>query len=176
MVVVVSRIPFGPTNIAKLVAALAGHMVTPLDPLYHELAGLTLPIVQASLEKQNLLLVALSVVEFQQALCAVLHFASIADHEAIDCSQVALARLFRAQFYLRVVHHLHLFQVLVVPSLYVSGELFEEFCVDVQMAVAAFLRAEDFLEVFNLINDVVVQAGLAEVEYVLAVAHRQRLF
>ena len=172
MVAVMSRIPFGPTNIAKLIAALASHMVAPLNPLYHELAGLALPIMQASFEKQNLLFVALSFVECQQTPCAILRLASIADHEALDCSQGALAGLFRTEFYLWIVHHLHLFQVLVVPSLYVSRELFKEFCVDVQMAVAAFLRTEDFLKILNFIDSVVVQARLAEVECVLAVAHR----
>ena len=64
----------------------------------------------------------------------------------------------------------------MVQSLYVSRELFEKLCVDIQIAVAAFLRAEDFLEVFNLINGVVVQAGFAEVIFIFTVAHRQRLF
>ena len=44
------------------------------------------------------------------------------------------------------------------------------------MADAAFLWTENFLEVFNLINGVMVQTRLAEVESVLAAAHWQGLF
>lgn len=60
MIVVVDTCPLIPTDIAELIAALAGHVVATLILFNNELAFFALAIVQITLEELNLMWIALS--------------------------------------------------------------------------------------------------------------------
>lgn len=60
---------------------------------------------------------------------------------------------------------------LPVALLNVRWKLFEEVSGDVDECVTIFSRASYLFKGFDLVDNVVVEAGLAEIEAVLAVAH-----
>lgn len=67
VVIVVRRRPDCSTHVAKLISTFARHVVAALILFNHELALRTLPIMQITLEKLHLVLIAFSLVLGQKA-------------------------------------------------------------------------------------------------------------
>lgn len=169
---IVSWVPISPADIAKLVLTSTGHMVASLILLYNEFALSTLAIVQIALEELHLMLVAVPFMSCQQAFPAEFRFAIIANHHVfMSASDESLAIFFGTQFHVGIVCGDVKLMQLAVTLLDVCWELLEEIGGDVDEGVAIFPRASHLFEGFDLVDDVVVEAGLAEIGAVLAVAH-----
>lgn len=147
-------------------------MIAPLILFYYELALRALAVVQVALEKFDLMFVAVSSVPSQEAFSAELRFALVANHYVFKgASDKSLTIFLRTQLHVGIVcGDVELMQ-LAVTFLYVCGELFEEICGDVNEGVAFLPRASDLFKGFDLVDHVMVEAGLAEIEAVLTVAH-----
>ena len=174
VVTVVDGFPVGAADVAELVAAAAGHVVTALVLLNHKFAPLALAVVQVVLEELKLLVVAQSCVASQQTLGAELLTSAVTAHGVFliwDGADDALAVLPGTEFGVGVVGHRKELVHLAVVLLDVGRQLFEKVSACVQQFVALVAGAGHFFEVFDLIDDVVVEAGFAEGKLVLAVAH-----
>ena len=99
------RSPLCPTNIAKLVAASAGHVVTSLVFLNDEFAVFALPIVQVALEKHDLVRITLSYMDCEQTFGTAGVLAGVADHYVLSCClEKAFAALSGTHLDVRVFH------------------------------------------------------------------------
>lgn len=147
-------------------------MIASLILLYNEFALNALAIVQIALEEFHLMLVAVSFMLFQQTFPAELRFTLIANHHILlSASNESLTIFFGAQFHIRIVCGDVKLMKLSVALLYVSWKLFEEVCCDVDECVAIFPRASDFFKGFDLVDNIMVKAGLAEIVAMLTAAH-----
>ena len=146
-------------------------MVATLVLLDDEAAFLALPVVQVVLKKLHFLLIALPLVGSQEALPAEFLPARVAHHHAVHCClHYSFTVLAGAQFGVGVLgHHLELVDFLVV-FLNVSGQVAEEGRAHLHDRRTALGGAVNLFKIFDLVDGVVVQAGLAEGVLVLAVA------
>lgn len=152
-------------------------MVASLILLYNEFALYALAIVQIAFKEFHLMLVAVSSMPFQQTFSAELRFALIADHHILlSASNESLTIFFGAQLHVGIVCGDVKLMKLPVALLYVCWKLLEEVRGDVDECVTIFPRASDFFKGFDLVDNVVVEAGFAEIVAVLAVAHIGLLF
>jgi hypothetical protein len=91
-----SRCPIISADVAELLTTATGHMVAPLILLNNELTFFALPIVQITLEKLDLLNIALTLMHCQKAFPTANVFAGAADHDVLSgCFENALAVFFR---------------------------------------------------------------------------------
>lgn len=162
------------TDIAKLISAFTGHVVAALVLFDHELALNTLAIMQITLEKLHLVLVAFSLMLGQKALSAKLRLTFVADHHVFKCCpDHSLTIFLGTELYVRVFCCLVKIMKPCVAFLDICRQLLEEIGVGVDNSWAFFTRTAYFLEYFYLIDDVVVEAGFTEIEFVVTIAHPQ---
>ena len=168
-----SRGPYRTADIAELITTSTGHVIAALILLNHEFALFALAVVKVVLKELHLLLVAQSFVFCQQTLGAELRLTRITDHDSIsNDGNDSFAVLLGTQLFVGIVGRLVELMYLSVVLLDVDGELLKEEGAGIDEGVAAVPRTGDFLKHFDLVDDVVVQAGLAEVALVLALAQK----
>jgi len=173
VITVVSRNPVCTADVTKLITASTGHVIAALILLNNKPAVLALAVVKVVLKKLHLMLVAQSFVLCQQTLGAELRLTRITDHDSIsNDGNDSFAVLLGTQLFVGIVGRLVELMYLSVVLLDVDGELLKEEGAGIDEGVAAVPRTGDFLKHFDLVDDVVVQAGLAEVALVLALAQK----
>jgi len=80
MIVVVNTSPLISTDITKLIAAFAGHVIAPLILFNNKLAFFALTIVQVILKILNFMRITLACVGGEEASCTERTFTNIANH------------------------------------------------------------------------------------------------
>ena len=145
-------------------------MVAPRGFLNHVLAPCTLTVVQSVLEEVELVGVAVALVFLEGALRAVDPLAGVApgvgDHHLVVPGlghlQVAVTLLVGTQFAVRVLQRLRVLLELLVLLPGIEGQFRVEPGVLVEDFTALFVRALYALEDADFVNDVLVEAGGAE--------------
>jgi hypothetical protein len=153
--------PLFTANVTEFVFAPAGHVIASLRPFNDEFAVFALPKVQIVLKKIDFFLVAVSLVFLKVTLRTELSLALVA-HSCLVLGDFddSFAIFLGTQFQGRVVRrHVKLvrFQVLLPDFL---RQVSVEFGFLVHDKVAPFLRAQDFLEHFDFVRDVISDAVL----------------
>jgi hypothetical protein len=157
VVAIVRRGPLRPTDVAELVSAPARNMVAALVLLHHHLASLALPVVQVVLEEAHLLPVTVSHVHAQKTLAAELLAAAVASHRGLARgADDPLAVLLRAEFDAGVFGDQVELVNFLVALLNVRGQIFEKISGHIEYGGAALAGAVDLLEVFDLVDDIVM--------------------
>ena len=112
----------------------------------------------------------------KQTLRTVLRLTDVTDHESIGRGVYdTLARLLRAELFVGVFDCLVELVHSAVLLLDVQGQLLEEIPLSVHSDLALLLGTVHLLEIVDLVDNVVVQAGLTKVS-VLTLAQRTNLF
>jgi hypothetical protein len=173
--IVVHGSPVIAADIAKLMLALAGHVVAALVLLDHHPA-LPAPLVLEVVDQEvDLLVVAVPGVLPQQAPSAEPARTFIAYHcylllaIAVYFANDAFAVLRRAHLQVFVVEDQVKIMHFPVLFLDVQGELLEELAFSIEGEVAVGVGAHDLLKLVDHVDGVLVQAGLAVVAPVVAV-------
>ena len=172
VIAVVGRGPGSPADITKLVLAPTSDMVTPLVLLNHHLALGTLPVVQILLEKIDLLLLTVPLVNSQQTLTAKLLLARIAHHRHLPTlSHYPLAVLPWTEFHVGVFRNQLELVDFPVVFLHIRRQILEKDSRHVQSLRTPLVRTANLLKIAHLVNHIVVQARLAKTVHVLALTH-----